>query len=142
MQEKDILAGKITNVATVTGKDPDGKTVKTEDTEEVTTDLTNPDQVKPVTPNAKVTQTPATGYEFAGWLSDNASVQGAVSTFADVEAIRSVSFHTDTVFNASIKTAGNDDNGDDENNGGGSSSDSSGRDSRSSAGKPAGDPDI
>ena len=63
-------------------------------------------QVKPVSPNAKVTVTPANKYKFTKWTSDNARVQEAIAMAAEAvgdnfnttEEIREAAFITDTVF--------------------------------------------
>ena len=65
-------------------------------------------QVKPVSPNAKVTVTPTNKYKFTKWTSDNARVQEAIAMAAEAvgdnfnttEEIREAAFITDTVFTA------------------------------------------
>ena len=59
--EKDIIAGKIRNLATAEGKDPTGKDVKGEGEETVTTKESNPQ----ITVTKKTTSKPANGETYA-----------------------------------------------------------------------------
>ncbi len=59
--EKDIIAGKIRNLATAEGKDPTGKDVKGEGEKTVTTDESNPQ----ITVTKKTTSKPANGKSYA-----------------------------------------------------------------------------